>query len=434
MAELRRRLAAGLLGLALALGATSALAQMPNPHGGGASPHGRGMGAMGYEPPNDGVMPDPTLPPGTIQISLRDANGAPIPNAPFVLGIVRSTISEGETRDRREATTGEDGGHVATGLPWGRAYSYTVRSQRGPATYEVGPFNVDDKAGMRVVLHVFDAVENIEDARIGLQSMIIMNLKEDALVFDQLYRIYNLGPIAWQANQEIVLPPDFKGFVAQDPTSTVRMVATDKGAALRGTVRPGISEVTFRFQVPLEGKETQEVAMPMLPRVAQARIIAEASKQMGLVAEGFRAAERSKNREGKGILSTDRTASPGETGISAFTVRVSGLPTRAWGAWIALGFAILSAGSALTYAWQRRNVRDLSQESYDDLLEAREALLAELVELERAKQKGEVGPRSYDRLRGAMLDALGRIVDKLEAARPAAAKAQPTERAAEGGA
>jgi hypothetical protein len=411
-----------MLGLAIAAGSGAALAQMANPHGGGASPHGRGMGAMGYEPPADGAMPDPSLPPGVLFVSVRDAEGKPVPNADLVIGIVRSTVSEGESRDRREVRTGEDGNFAVRDVPWGRAYSYTVRSQRGPARFEVGPFNADEKAGMRVVLHVFDAVQNVEDARVGMQSMILVNLREDALVFDQLYRIYNLGPIAWQADQELTLPPGWKGFVAQDNPSTVQMVGTEKGAALRGTVRPGITELTFRFQVPLEGTETQEVTMPMLPRVASTRIIAEASKAMGLEADGFRAAERSKNREGKGILTTDRSAQPGELGIGAFTIRVKGLPTTAWGAWISLGLAVLAAGSALTYAWQRRGKRDVTAESYQDLVEAREALIAELAELERAKQRGDVGPRSYDRLRAAMLDALGRILDQLEAAKPKAAR------------
>jgi hypothetical protein len=93
------------------------------------------------------------------------------------------------------------------------------------------------------------------------------------------------------------------------------------------------------------------------------------------------------------------------------------LPTRGITPWIAAAAAATTAGGALAYVVSRRGQpHTLAADTRDDLLEAKEAMLLEIVELERAHRTGAVGPRAYDRLRKAMLDALARIVDKLEAA------------------
>ena len=48
----------------------------------------------------------------------------------------------------------------------------------------------------------------------------------------------------------------------------------------------------------------------------------------------------------------------------------------------------------------------------------RDAVLGEIVALERAHQNGEVGPKTYARVRPALIDALARIVALIEAAQP----------------
>jgi hypothetical protein len=59
----------------------------------------------------------------------------------------------------------------------------------------------------------------------------------------------------------------------------------------------------------------------------------------------------------------------------------------------------------------------LDDDTRADLVEAREALLDEIVALERAHKKGDVGPKTYARVRASLLDALARIVNKLEQGR-----------------
>jgi hypothetical protein len=83
------------------------------------------------------------------------------------------------------------------------------------------------------------------------------------------------------------------------------------------------------------------------------------------------------------------------------------------------------------YSQQKRPTGALDPDARDDLLDAREALLSELVALERARKTGEVGPKTYARLRAALLDALARIVDMLDAGKAEQKKRRREARAAE---
>jgi hypothetical protein len=77
----------------------------------------------------------------------------------------------------------------------------------------------------------------------------------------------------------------------------------------------------------------------------------------------------------------------------------------------------------------RRGRRDrLAEDAREDLVQARDALLDELVALERAKIRGQVGPKTYERVRAAMLDALANVVAELdEDGVPSAAAPPPVE-------
>ena len=105
-----------------------------------------------------------------------------------------------------------------------------------------------------------------------------------------------------------------------------------------------------------------------------------------------------------------------EGGLPSLTITITGLPTTGPGRWLAVGLAATAILGAGSYAWSRRRDDELPEDALADLREAREALLDEIVSLERAHKSGEVGPKSYERLRAALLDALARIVEKLEGA------------------
>jgi hypothetical protein len=173
--------------------------------------------------------------------------------------------------------------------------------------------------------------------------------------------------------------------------------------------------VGFRFQVPKSAESTASFRMGTLPRVAELRVIAEASSQMRLEVEGFEPPQPSASPQGKRVLVTRRMFQRGNEAMDGFSITLSGLPVPSSGRWvavlIALGFAAVGFASA------RGVLRidggdDAADSSDDDLAHARDLLLDELVEVERARQRGDLGPRAYREARQTLLSSLARLEQK----------------------
>ena len=103
--------------------------------------------------------------------------------------------------------------------------------------------------------------------------------------------------------------------------------------------------------------------------------------------------------------------------MGTLDVTLSGLPTPGPGRWIAVALAVLALGAGIFSSASAAAAID--DDARQDMVDAREALLSELVALERAHKDGSVGPRTYARVRASLLDALARIVRR--SSRPAEA-------------
>lgn len=387
----------------------------PSPHGGG------GGDPRFFTPPQDVAADDPSLPAGTVVVTIKDAQDRPLPRAPVTLNILHASVAKGEARERKSVVTDEGGTFRFDGLSFGTGHSYEVITSRGPARYSHPPVGLGDKAGKRIVVHAYDTSANIQDLSVAMQGMVFVSLREDAIQVEQLVSVYNLGPISWIADATFPLPEGFKAFNKQESDGDARVdEVSGTGAALRGTFPPGRTDLDFRYQIPLANDPTQALHIGMPPRVAQARVIAESSKTMTLTVAGFPAAQPTTGRDGKRLLVTERQATRAEGGVAAMDVTLGGLPTPGQGRWVAVLLAVLSLGAGLLYFTNHKDAA-VDDDARQDLIEAREALLDELVALERAFKSGEVGPKAYARIRASLTDALARIVRMLDEARPARA-------------
>ncbi len=404
-----------------------------SPHG--ASPHGEAPRQANngfFEPPPDTQAEDQTLPPGTLVITIKDAEGRPIPNAKVVLAILKSSVAQGDKRERREVTVDAEGGARLDGLAVGAGTSYRVTTTRGAGTYATEAFAISDKAGKRVVLHAYEATSDLNNATVGAQSFVFVSLREDALSVEQLFNVFNIGKVAWvpgKGDAQVGLPEGYKAFRIPDTMTDVRFNdEAGKGPWLGGTIAPGRHQASFSYQVPLEGKERQTFRIELPARVGEVRIFSEANKTMGLQVAGFPDAQRQRGNDGRKVMVTMRQAMQGERGISALDITITGLPVPGMTRWIAMFFAISAAGLAAVYAARQRAEGTVPDEAKDDLLEAREALLGEFVALEKAHRKGDIGPKTYGRLRGALLDALARIEARLDEVKTARAEMRRRDR------
>ncbi len=394
---------------------TIALAQQPqNPHGGGGRPRGQG----GYEPPEDVVAPSPEIPAGTIVVRILDAEDKPLPSTDVTLEILHQSVALGDTRESKSGTTNDDGFVQFDGLRVGSGHVYKVKAANQGATFQSTPFGLNrEGSGVAVVLHVFEASANMDDSLIFTpDARVFLSLKDDVIVVQYEALIANPSPVAWIADHPIVMPPEYKAFTGEDDAAPAT-IAGEHSVTIKGTVPPGGAVIRFRFHVPHHNDSDIAIPIALPPNTTRVLIAAEASKKMGLTADGFpKEAERVRDR-GRTMLKLEKQWTPrdGKNFIAKVNIKLTGLPTRGIFPWVAASLAGAAAVGAVGYAWSRRNKpAALTNESREDLLEAKEAMLEEIVALERAHARGEVGPRAYERVRRAMLDALARIVDQLE--------------------
>ncbi|MEZ4300907.1 MAG: hypothetical protein R3B70_38590 [Polyangiaceae bacterium] len=380
-----------------------------NPHGGG------GARRELFEAPEDTAEDDPSLPVGTIVVTVKDGSEQPIPSTELTLGILHNTVATGESRERKSGTTGPDGSMRWEGLAHGSGTSYRASVTSGKAQFGTMPFALGDRAGKRVVLHVYQVTSNIEEALVGTQGLVYLALREDSVVLEHLYGIFNLGATAWvPQSQTIELPEGYKAFNRPDSMDGVGMDEVNGRAELRGTIGPGRHDINFRYQVPLDNEARQTIKIELPPHVAQMRVMVESSKTMGVDVPGFPAARKTRNRDGKRVLVTEKMVTREEGGIRTLEVTLTGLPTPGPGRWIALLLGVGAVVTGLAYAQQRRDRKGPDAELRRDLVDAREAILRDIVELERRRRAGDIGPKTYQRLRGALLDALERLVSQLQ--------------------
>ena len=224
-------------------------------------------------------MVDDKLPPGTIAVMILDGNHRPLPNTPITLSVLFSSVTKGESRERVEATTDERGTHTFKNQKYGSGISYRVNVDNGPAKFSTQPFGLTDQAGVRVLQHRYDAVTNIADSRVLHELHVILDIKQDNVAVNHLMVLVNLGPDAYVANDvRIPFPEGYEAFSAQENPSGIEMIEEDNAMVLKGTIPPGDTQLTYRYQLPLDGGDELQVSLPTPPRMAVGRVGAQSQR------------------------------------------------------------------------------------------------------------------------------------------------------------
>ena len=363
-----------------------------------------------HQAAQDTVEPAPDLKAGSIEAQIVDGDEHPIPGIDVRLGIMFQKIAEGESRSSRNAKAGPDGVAHFDGLTTGSAYSYRITVKNGPAEFASTPFNLKDAGGMRTLVHVFPPIQDLAGAAVGMRGFFYIETRDDVFQIEGLFRVINLGRTAWVPRDVVVgLPDGFKAFNGGESMFDSRFEAVDgQGARLLGTFPPGQRDLNFRFHVPKAESQTAMFRFTPPPRSAEIRVIAIASTSMGLEVEGFEPAQDGVGPSGDRVLVTRKLAGRGDHELGPFVVTLSGLPVPGPGRWVAILIALgLVGAGAAAAAGKWRFVSNDRRET--DRARACDLLLDELVALEQAKTRGEVGPQTHERTYRALLDALARI-------------------------
>ena len=390
------------------------------PTEGGAPPSGEGLppghpttaqpdtGGRFRMPMQSSAQEDPSLPPGTIAIYVRDGEGNPLADREINLGIVENSIAKGESRQHRTVRTDAAGQAQFAGLDTASSFAYRVTTVRDSATYAATPFNLPRASGMRVVLFAYPVTTNVDQAQIAAQGIVYLELRDEMIQVEQAYRAYNLGQNTWLATGvDVALPTGFKAFNAQRSMSDQVWDGTPTGARFHGTLAPGQHDTSYRFQLPAPEGDELTLDLGILPHVQAFRVIVDAPRGLELDVDGFPAAQPSTNGQGQRVLITEKELPRLDPGFRKVHIRLAGLPTRPKGRWYALALALAALGIGLTVALR---TKPATGPDPAEAAAARQRLLAELEKLEKDRAAGEVGPRTYEAARRAMLDALARLL------------------------
>jgi hypothetical protein len=407
-----------------------------DPHAGipGAPPRSR---ALAVAEPSDAV------PAGTIAVTVLDGAGAPVEGAEVDLGV----MAQGGPRDRKVARTGPDGTARFEGLPTGTAQAYRVNVPYQGARYSSSPFQLPPDRGYDVSLV---RLPTMRDERFLLQVLgeTIVELREGRAHVVQRSRLMNLGQATY------VFPPDGlriplpRGFMAPqtEPLMTdQRLVGTDEGWKLLGSMPPGAVVLAWAYDLPLDG-DTLSIRIPQPLRTYLYRVITDAppGARLTVTSETADAPGATRRSEfvrpqpaesgGRSLLVTQLERTPEDPPLEAVVIDLEGLPTPGPWRWLALLGAIGLAGGGFVLAVARK----APGPDRDALRRRREALLAEIAALDRSLSAGAVGPKYHAQRRGRLLVELATVLRAEERSAPRAAapaaKAQAARAPAKSGA
>jgi hypothetical protein len=374
-----------------------------NPH---ARTRGSTMPGM-FEPPEDVERPDPSLPPATIAVELRDADDRPLPHEEVTLGAVINSVAKGDSRRHTLGTTDDHGRAVFRDLDTASNTAYRVSSHYQGGLFAAAPFRLEPSKPMLVILHVYPVVHDLQGALVVVEATLAGEVREDRIQLEEILNFYNLGRTAWQPEGvHLSLPEGYKALNAQASMSDQGVDEGEGGANLRGTFSPGRHSIQFQWQLPLGGNDQDvdfQVGLP--PHVAIGRVMIPVASKIELAVAGFPPAQVRHDAQGQRFLVTERQMRPEDAKLTALTVGIHGLPTAGPDRVIA---SVLSACGIVVGLWLSLSRRSQRVPSTSGTKAARNVLLEELAELEQARAAGDVGPKTYDRARRDLIDALAR--------------------------
>lgn len=374
------------------------------PPGNPAAPHA-GMPNM-FQPPPDTSDEDPTLPAGTLVVDVKDADNRPIPNVPLVLTTLHQSVAKGQSKDNRPIQADANGRVRIDGLEIGSAVSYWVKDVVGPATFASIPAQLNASRGVHAVVHAYAVTQSLETAVIVVQGVIYFEVKDDRVQVEEAMTFFNFGKTAWVPDNFIIkLPKEFTALTSQAQMSDQGIDAVDKvGAKIRGTFAPGRHDLDFRWQLPYDGEKDLALDVPLPPHIAIMRVMAAAGHDTKLEVDGFPEAQKRTDRQGQKVLITEKQVSRTEP-LTHVKVAIRGLLTQGPGRYYASGLALMAI---LTGIFMGVGPRTRSKTGAKP---ARAAILKELLELERAHRKGDVGPKTYERARRELVDAIAETLE-----------------------
>jgi hypothetical protein len=329
------------------------------------------------------------------------------------LDVAGKTVTEASDQDGRALFAG-----VPAGAP------VTASTTLDGVRLESQQFSMPPKGGVRMML--VGAADGNDGARekkpepeaiagvvsLGPESRFAIELGEEGIEVYAVLQILNQrnAPIAPAKPLVFELPAGARGTSVLEG-STPQAVAAGQRVTVSGPFPPGMTLAQFAYQLPYEGDRltaglTLPAALPaLMVIVQQTGNVRVSSPQLASLREQHSGGLRFIQAEG-----------PGLPAGATVELQISGLPHHSTiGRNLALGAAAAILGIG---AWTAFRVRSGRGENRADMVQRREAILADLVRLEERRRSGELEIAQYATRRRPLMNELEEIYDALESPLP----------------
>ncbi|HEY2728644.1 MAG TPA: hypothetical protein VGK52_01810 [Polyangia bacterium] len=340
---------------------------------------------------------DASLPAKTLEVTLIDENGRPIPNHPVTLGSV-DTSNKVEVRHAQSNASG-----VArfTDLPTGKTTGYAAVTDWKGMHIGTGPFAMPEDGGTRAEIHALERTSDPSVITIGEGARIILQMREDTLQFLEILPLENNSPKLFDPGPgaiEIPLPAEFTGAEAGQGDHKLE-IRQNRGVAIHGVISPKSTlgdvdaktagnEVSFGFVMPYHG-DAREFVQPVPTGIGLFTLITEQIPGLQIAGTGVGARASRELNGRKYWVMPGAAVAPG--GVISFTV--TGLPsTDHTGRTVAGVLTLALIGAAIAFGRRPKGeARKAAVSERDRLTARREILFAELVSVERQARSGVLG-------------------------------------------
>lgn len=346
---------------------------------------------------------DADLPPGTIAVEVVDAAGRPVPKQAVRLGLMEKSGS----RESKACVTDDEGRCSFEGLATESMYSYRVNVPYEGARYSSTPFRLDPANGQRVRVA---RLPTTTDGRRVFQVLgrTMIEFQEDRAHITQEARLANLGDDTYvfpEGGMRLRLPSGFKAFDSMAVMTDQRLIATDDGLEINGSLPPGRADLTWAYDVPIGGTSISiEQAVPFATMEYQ--VISDYVDGMSLEVEGFEVARVHEGGDRR-FLVASLMRRPGDPPIDPLRIHIRGIPGGGPLPYVAVAFALILIGFGVVLLLRPSDQTVALTKARGD---RREELLDAIASLERQRKAEAIGPSYYAHRRRELTDELATVL------------------------
>jgi hypothetical protein len=375
-----------------------------NPHA-GAHGHGGSLAEIAVGALTGTVAPKDGLAKRTVELRLVDSDGAPIAGQEVRLESGGATANAGAIM---ASSSDQHGVAHFWHLDTGDSHRYTAIVDREGLRLSSASFRLPDDRGVAGELLVPGQTSDASVLQLSNSSKMLIDLREDALAV--------MENLVFKNTSDRIFRADGRGLAVPLPAGANNMAAIEGGArleldqgstlSLREAIPPTTShgmpvQARFGFYLPTAGEGSITIRQPVPFGIDSPVVMVPEADHLTLTAPGLQAMPAQADDRGARMLIFQLASVP-RSGI--LTITVSGLPARARLGKIIATALVAALIFAVVLGWRRPKPE--RRPGTKDPHSRRDQLLAELVEVERARRAAGADDAQLTQRRADLVAAL----------------------------